>query len=117
MLNLKKKQVTALERSVERDFIRRMKNIIETDSGPLIANTSSEEVTVILQTCLEEARQLHIESEQDVFDYSLIRLEQGKNISELDEAIELKEWLGSEFVPSHRKIEELQRVFLLSGKG
>ncbi len=73
MLKLQDKQVSLLEKSVERDFIKRMMDIIQFNNNHLVENLTTEEAIKVLYSCLNEARSIHIENEQDVFDYSLIR--------------------------------------------
>lgn len=116
MLKFNDLQIQEIEASVELNFIKRIENIIRLDYTTLIEEIADIEVKTTIITCLNEARSIHIENEKDIFDYTLLRLEHNCNILLVKETQSLLKWLSSEYVPSHRKNEELKSVLSQGNK-
>jgi hypothetical protein len=111
MIKLNSKQLKLLEKSADIEYVKRIEKIMFYKHEQLLKEKTSSEINQILNECLSEARDLYIEIESDVFEYTLLRLIYGKNFLALDKVNYLRKRLLSPYVPSNIKIKKLKAVF------
>ena len=105
MIKLNNKQLKLLEKSADVEFVKRIEKIIFYDNEKLLKEKTPAEINQVLNDCLSEARELYIEIESDVFEYTLLRLIYGENFLALDKVNYLRKRLLSPYVPSNIKIK------------
>ena len=110
MLKITQDQVKKLAKGTDSVFLCKVKSLLESEIPQQWQNIQPQGQFDILTEFLSEARSLHIDIEQDVYDFIKMSIINGKGFYKEELLGVDLEWLGSEFVPGKIKIQALKEV-------
>jgi hypothetical protein len=110
MIKISHEQMALIEKATTVEFIYRVIDIMHEDCPHLVGKYEEELLVQFLTEAMEEANEFGIESEKDVYDYMVLALKEGLGFLQHEVFAEKMDWYKSPYVPSVRKIEEINNT-------